>query len=292
MVAGSSQLFHADNGMFFDIPRLRAKAHDVVARSSLIRRCAAGDREATIGLKLGFYAYVADFQAAIDQKANSSKLPRQPLYEKFGRGTARKTLLANARNVRQLQKSELDAVFSEAERELMEMQREEWTHWHHWTHDAMALGLTRKELTDADVVTGVRRLIAAAHADDLVDFFAGSLGATEFMAEELGETLAFNPSYGNLFHQGRTREHQGKPYWMIVHTVPHVDGPSHADIVLDFARAYSADQEPERIHALVERGLELFGDAADEVEARFCPITKGLSSLENPSKANRAAFPG
>jgi hypothetical protein len=276
--AQSSQLFHRDNGTFFDIPRLRKAAHDVVVRSSLIQRCAAGDRQAAIGLKAGFYAYVADFQAAIDQKANSSKLPRQPLYDKFGRDMARKTLLKSARNVRLLQKSELDVVFSEAERELLEMQREEWTHWHHWTHDAMALGLDRMELKNAYVVPGVRQLIAAAHADDLVEFFAGSLAATEFMAEELGETLAFNAAYGNLFQQGRMKEHQGKPYWMIVHTVPHVDGPSHADIVLDFARAYNADEGPERIHALVERGLELFGAAASEVEARFCPLPTKVSA--------------
>ncbi len=264
-------LFHMDNEKYFNIRRLRSKARAVVDRSSLIARCAKGDRNAAIALKIGFHPYVAEFQAAIDRKANSSKLPRQTLYEKFGRDAARATLLANARNVRQLQRSELEAVFSKAERELMDMQRDEWTHWHHWVHDAMALGVTRSELEQAYVVPGVQRLIDAAHVDDLVEFFAGSLAATEFMAEELGERLAFNPTYGILFQEGRPDGQRGKAYWMIVHTVPHVDGPSHADIVLDFARAYSADEGPDRIHSLVERGLELFGTAADEVEAYFNP---------------------
>lgn len=266
-------LFNIDNAEFFDIPRLRQKAHAVVSASSLIRRCARGDRSAAIGLKLGFYAYVADFQSAIDQKVNSSKLPRKPLYEKYGRDTTRKALIAHARNVRHLKKSELDAVFSEAECALIEMQREEMTHWHHWVNDATALGLTRKNLEAANVVPGVRKLIAAARSDDLVEFFARSLAATEFMAEELGETLAFNPRYGALFTEGRPVEQQGKPYWMIVHTVPAVNGPSHAEIVLDFARAYSTQDGPECIHTLVEHGLELFGEAADEVEVCFCPVS-------------------
>jgi len=267
----TQSLFHKDNGAFFDIPRLRRSAHDVVERSSLIGRCAEGDQRAAMALKLGFYAFVADFQSAIDQKANSAKLPRRPLYEKFGRNTARRTFAASARNVRMLAKSELDAIFSKAERELMEMQREEWSHWHHWEHDAIALGLTRKELKEAYVVPGVQQLIAAAHADDLVEFFAGSLAATEFMAEELGERLSCNSAYGALFVAGRPPAQRGKPYWMIVHALPHLHGPSHADIVLDFARAYSTDESPERIHALLERGLDLFGEAADQVEIEFAP---------------------
>lgn len=264
------QLFHMDDSDFFDMQRLRNKTREVVRNMSVIQRCKRGDLQAAIGLKLGYYAYVADFQAAIDMKANSSGLPRQPLYAKFGRDTTRKTLLASAQNVRVLAKSELDAVFSEAERELMQMQREERTHWHHWVHDAMALGLTRAQLEAAHVVPAVRRLIAAARADDLVAFFAGSLAATEFIAEEVGETLAFEPRYGALMQHGRTEEQKGKPYWMIVHTVPHVDGPSHAEIVLDFARAYCDDEGPERLHQVIERGLELFGTADTEIEAHFC----------------------
>jgi hypothetical protein len=269
---GPRVLFHEDNQTFIDYDRLRAKAKAVVDRSSLIQRCKQGDHRAAVALKSGFYAYVADFQAAIDQKANSMKLPRQPLYDKFGTKPVRMSFVAKAGAVRSLQKSELDAVFSGAERELLEMQREEWTHWHHWTHDAMALGLTRSELEKTPVVPGVQRLIDAARADDLVEFFAASLAATEFMAEELGNQLAYSPGYSSLFTQGRRPEQKGKPYWMIVHMVPHVDGPSHADIVLDFARAYSADETPDRIHALVEKGLDAFGEAAEQVEARFCPI--------------------
>ena len=269
----SPSLFHEDNGAFFDIPRLRNKAREVVERSALIGRCAAGDPSAAMALKLGFYAFVADFQSAIDHKANSAKLPRRPLYEKFGRDAARRTFAASAHNVRLLAQSELDATFSSAERELMQMQREEWTHWHHWTHDAIALGLTRQELEQASVVPGVQQLIAAAHADDLVEFFAGSLAATELMAEELGEQLSYNPAYGALFVAGRPPARRGKPYWMIVHALPHLHGPSHADIVLDFARAYSTDEGPERIHALIERGLDLFGEAADQVEIEFAPKT-------------------
>ncbi|MBI5644959.1 hypothetical protein HY970_02565 [Candidatus Kaiserbacteria bacterium] len=272
------QLFHTDNENYFDYERLRKKARDVVARSSLINRCKQGDLHAATALHRGFYAYVADFQAAIDQRAGSHGLKRQPLYDKFTRRGTMQIIVNQARTLKLLQQSELDAIFDAAERELMHMQQEERTHWHHWVHDAMALGLSRDVLVQSEIVPGVARLIDAARSENMLEFFAGSLAATEFMAEELGNQLAYNPHYGKLFVECRRPEQRGKPYWMIVHMVPHVDGPSHADIVLDFGRAYDESGAPDAIHLLVERGLELFGEAADQVETHFSPVGGRLAA--------------
>ena len=94
----------------------------------------------------------------------------------------------------------------------------------------------------------------------MVEFFAGSLAPTEFIAEELGAILAKAPAYTRLFERRRA-------VWMEVHTVPHDGEPSHEDIVMDFARAYDTSGSPKRIEELVLRGIALFGAAAEQVES-------------------------
>jgi len=262
--SNNRQLFHPDNNVFFDFEGLRREAREEVESSTLIQRAAAGDRDAAVGLKSGFWYFVRSFEQAIDQRCNSSRLPREPLYEKFGRDATRKTLLASARNIRDLEESEINGVFTEAERALMEMQQEEKTHAAHWAKDAENLGLSRDALDAMHIVAGVKRLVEGAYAADLVDFFARSLASTEFIAEELGDVLARNPAYTNLFRRKRA-------VWMEVHTIPHDDGPSHADIVLDFARAYSDGLLPREIQARVVEGIRAFGAAARDVEEYFCP---------------------
>jgi hypothetical protein len=171
--------------------------------------------------------------------------------------------LASARNIRDLGESEINGVFTQAERALIEMQQEEKTHAAHWAKDAENLDLSRDVLDKMCVVAGVKRLVDGAYVDDLVEFFARSLASTEFIAEELGDLLAHNPAYTQLFHRKRA-------VWMEVHTIPHDDGPSHADIVLDFARAYSDEGSSDKIHALVIEGIRAFGAAARDVENHFC----------------------
>ena len=260
-------LFHQDNESFFDYPMLRTAARKEVEDSSLIMRAANGERKAAESLQRGFWGFVRQFEVEIAERINSKSLPREPLYAKFGRREARTALAGAARNIKNLQKSEIEGVFNEAERALLEMQHEEATHAAHWAADARHLGISRAELDRMPLMPGIKALNDAARAEDIVEFFARSLAATEFIAEELGDVLARNDRFTKLF--GRRRA-----IWMEVHTIPHDEGPSHADIVLDFARAYSRSDSPERIHKFALEGMCLFGAAAREVEEHFCPVTK------------------
>ena len=232
-----------------------------------VNRIGTGERKAAESLHCGFWGFVRQFEVAIAERVNSNSLPREPLYAKFGRREARKALAGTARDVKELQKSEIEGVFNKAERALLEMQHEEATHAAHWAADAKNLGISRVELDRAPLMPGIKALNDAARAEDIVEFFAKSLAATEFAAEELGDVLARNDRFTKLF--GRRRA-----IWMEVHTIPHDEGPSHADIVLDFARAYSSSDSPERIHKLILEGMHHIGVAAREVEDYFCPVTK------------------
>src|ERR1700677_75489 len=118
-------LFYSDSQSFFNIERLQEAARKEVAHSDLIQGCARGNIEAARALLLGFYAFTADFQEAIDSRANSAGLPRQPLYNKFGKPEARRALLNSALAVRQLARDELDGLFDKGEQELRGMQTEE-----------------------------------------------------------------------------------------------------------------------------------------------------------------------
>jgi hypothetical protein len=255
-------LFHDDNASYFDIENLAAAAHEAMSNCSLIQRCRRGDRAAAVAHMIGFWPFTRDFEKAIDRRANSSNLPREPLYAKFGRSKTRGTLAGSAKSIRNLLDSEIAAVFEEARSNLQEMQKDEFRHSKHWQADARNLGISYEMLQGAPVLPAVQALIDGTGAGDLVDFFAGSLASTEFIAEEAGFTLADAPDYKRLFERGRS-------VWMEVHTVPHDGEPSHEEIVLDFARAYDTSGSPERIRALVLRGIEAFAAAADQVEEYF-----------------------
>lgn len=255
-------LFHSDNRLFFDMERLDTAAFATISNSSLICRCRDGDRSAAIALSKGFWPFTRDFEKAIDRRANSANLPREPLYAKFGRSKARGTLLDSAKSIRNLQNSEIAGVFEEARAGLIDMQKDEFRHSKHWEADARNLGISYDVLQSEPALPLVQRLIDGTDTGDLVAFFAGALAATEFMAEALGAMLANAPAYKRLFERGRA-------VWMEVHTVPHDGEPSHEEIVMDFARAYDDSGSPRRIEELVLQGLALFGAAADEVESYF-----------------------
>ena len=255
-------LFHDDNHSYFAIENLAAAAHAAMSRCSLIQRCRMGDRSAAVAHMIGFWPFTRDFEKAIDRRANSANLPREPLYAKFGRSKTREALLDSAKSVRSLLDSEIAGVFEEARASLVEMQKDEFRHSKHWQADAKNLGISYDMLQGAPTLAGVEALIDATKAGDLVEFFAGSLAATEFIAEEAGFTLANEPNYKRLFDRGRS-------VWMEVHTVPHDGEPSHEEIVLDFARAYDTSGSPNRIEELVLRGIAAFAEAADEVEAYY-----------------------
>ena len=255
-------LFHFDNQSYFDMGRLENAAYETLTNSPLICRARDGDRAAAIALSRGFWPFTRDFEKAIDRRANSANLPREPLYAKFGRSKAREALAGSARSVRNLLDSEITGLFEEARSNLIDMQKDEFRHSKHWEADARNLGLSLNVLQSVPALPLVQRLIDGTESGDLVEFFAGALASTEFIAEALGAMLAASPGYTNLFERRRA-------IWMEVHTLPHDGEPSHEEIVMDFARAYDDSDIPDRIEALVIQGIELFGAAAKEVEAYF-----------------------
>lgn len=255
-------LFHNDNQSYFDMTRLENAAFDMLSNCSLICRARDGDRAAAIALSRGFWPFTRDFEKAIDRRANSTNLPRQPLYEKFGRKQTREALVGSAQSIRNLLDSEIVGVFEEARANLIDMQKDEFRHSKHWEADARNLGVSYNTLQSVPALPLVQKLIDGTAAGDLVEFFAGALASTEFVAEALGAMLAAAPAYTDLFERRRA-------IWMEVHTVPHDGEPSHEEIVMDFARAYDDSGSPERIETLVIAGIDLFGAAAREVELYF-----------------------
>ena len=255
-------LFHDDNHVFFDMERLESAAFSMISNLSLVRRCQNGDRAAAIAMSRGFWPFTRDFEKAIDRRANSTSLPRDILYAKFGRNKARSTLAGSAKTVRTLQDQEIVGVYEEARTHLVEMQKDEFRHSKHWEADARNLGISYETLQSEPALPAVQRLIDATTTGDLVEFFAGVLAPTEFVAEALGASLAHASGYTRLFERGRA-------IWMEVHTVPHDGEPSHEDIVMDFARAYDMTDSPEQIEKLVMQGLAMFEAAAIEVEAYY-----------------------
>ena len=255
-------LFHDDNQAYFDMARLENAAYNMLTNCSLICRSRDGDRAAAIALSRGFWPFTRDFEKAIDKRANSANLPRQPLYTKFGRNKARESLVGSAKTIKNLLDSEIVGVFEEARSNLVEMQKDEFRHSKHWEADARNLGVSLNVLQSEPALPLVQRLIDGTTTGDLVEFFAGALASTEFVAEALGAMLAASPAYTGLFERRRA-------IWMEVHTVPHDGEPSHEEIVMDFARAYDDSDSPKRIEDLVLQGIALFGAAADQVEAYY-----------------------
>jgi hypothetical protein len=231
------QLFHMDNADFFDLHSLRAEAARIVAASPLIRRARHGDREAAVALQIGFWPFVSEFELAIDQQA----LPRQPLVEKFGAQSVRRVFTGIARAVR-------------------DMKQEEGSHAAHWRKDAQCLGVHD---LDAHCVAGVQALVDRSYTRDLPSFFA-TLAGTEYIAEELSRFLVGSTRFTSLFSRKRW-------IWGEVHLAPHEDGPSHLDIDLDLARAYSNAPRPAAVEQMVLETIALFGHAADEVEDALTP---------------------
>jgi hypothetical protein len=230
-------LFHSDNDQHFDLDGMRAHAHCMVRAAAVVCDARDGDRKAAAALKTGFWPFVGRFEQAIDQRS----LPRRPLAEKFGAARMRDTFVGLAREVR-------------------EMKNEEGSHAAHWRKDAECLGLT--DLGD-DCLPGVWRLIDSAFTEDLPAFFA-MLAGTELAAEELSRFLLGSPRFTDLFSRRRW-------IWGEVHLAPHGDGPSHLEIDIDLARAYSSATRDGEIEAMITATIDRFGEAAADV-ANTLPI--------------------
>lgn len=233
-------LFYADDAAYFDTAAMRRQAREMIAGLPLIQRAGAGELEAAEALHLGFWPFVREFEIAIDNQM----LPREPLRAKFA---------TSGLDVRR--------VFSGLARAIATMKDEEGSHAAHWRKDAACLGL---ESLEGPVLAPVRRLIDAAYTKDLPSFFA-LLAGTEFVAEELSAYLTKRRPYLDLFSRRRW-------IWGEVHLAPHDEGPSHLEIDLDLARAYSsADNASSKamIESTVTQTIRMFEAAALQVEERL-----------------------
>lgn len=233
-------LFYSDNATYFDTSAMRCAAREMIASLPLLQRAGAGDLAAAEALHLGFWPFVREFEIAIDNQM----LPREPLRRKFSE---------TGQDVRR--------IFSGLARAIASMKDEEGSHAAHWRKDAACLGL---ECMDTPVLAPVRRLIDAAYTKDLPQFFA-LLAGTEFVAEELSAYLTRRPAYLELFSRRRW-------IWGEVHLMPHDDGPSHLEIDLDLARAYSSndnDATKVAIESMVAKTIRMFELAALQVEERL-----------------------
>lgn len=225
-------LFYDDDRSHFDFDYLRRSAKELVSGLSLIRKARAGDKNAAIALKIGFWPFVQEFELAIDQQT----LPREPLVRRFGDQVMRRVFVRMARSVR-------------------EMKSEEGSHAAHWRKDAECLGV--RDLGD-DRLPAVQALIDSAYSKHLPSFFS-MLAGTEFIAEELASLLTESEDFTNLFSRRRW-------VWGEVHLAPHEDGPSHLEIDLDLARAYDTSTNSAAIERMVLDTIVLFGRAADQVD--------------------------
>lgn len=229
-------LFFADSG-FFQLPLLRAEASKRLRALPLLSRAASGDRAAAIALHTGFWPFVREFEGVIDQQ----QLPRAPLAARFPdlppRGL-RSAIVGLAASV-------------------AEMKAEEGSHALHWRKDAWALDV---ELRDEAAVPAIGELLARARAKDLPEFFA-VLAGTEIVAEELSAFLVGSTAFTGLFSRQRW-------IWGEIHLATH-DGPSHLEIDLDLARAYSPSCSEARLRVTSEilSTIDLFERAVHETEA-------------------------
>jgi hypothetical protein len=232
------ELFHTDNGAFFDLPALRCDAAETIRHLSLICCAAEGDRAAAIALKTAFWPFVREFELAIDRQS----LPRLPLVDNFGEQTVRR-------------------VFSGMARAVRDMKQEEGSHASHWMQDARCLGIN--DFADPGIA-GVQALIDRAYTKELPEFFS-MLAGTEFMAEELARLLVASRPFTELFTRRRW-------VWGEVHLMADEQAPSHLDIDLDLARAYQASGRPAAdIEAMVRDTFALFARAADDVVTTLLP---------------------
>ena len=237
----TAALFFADNDQFFSTSAMRARVKKAVAAAPLIRRAAGGDRRAVEALHAGFWPFVEEFERAIDRH----QLPRQPLQRRF------RDAPDGAR---------VNDVLRTLARHVLHMKNEEGSHAQVWRKHMRDLGSDR--LAGASPLGGVARLIALANDDDLPRFFA-LLAATELIAEELSACLVGHADFVSLFPRGRWT-------WGDIHLASH-HGPSHLQIDLDLARAYSSDDAvaAARVEDTLAQVLAAFRDAADEVEANL-----------------------
>ncbi len=268
-----NKLFYDNNDDFFNTKHLRALAHEEVVNSPLGRRLMAGEFLAAQALSIGFWPFVSAFEKAIDSRLGNGGLPREPLFQKFDKTTARRQLFTVAKTIRDLAVSEIEAIYAGAGEALRQMQIDEKTHSAHWRKDAENLSIEDNTLECACPVDAINRLIAGTYQGELKTFFA-TLVATEFIAEELAAVLAFNKAYTRHFRRKRA-------IWMEVHAAPHEE-VSHLDIDLDLMRAYSTGEDTrESLQGLIIFRIRLFGAASREIDRQFFPSDYPAPVLSN-----------
>ncbi len=224
---------------FFQASSLRALARQRLRQLPMVARASLGDVDAAIALHTGFWPFVREFEHVIDQQ----RLPRAPLAARFPALSPRA----------------LRAAIAGIAASVGEMKADEGSHALHWRKDALALGVG---LGDQEASPAIAELLTRAQTKDLPEFFA-VLAATEIVAEELSAFLVESPAFTQLFARKRW-------VWGEIHLATH-EGPSHLDIDLDLARAYSPScQEAHlRVTAEVRRTIALFEQAVVEIQAEW-----------------------
>lgn len=237
-----ASLFFDDNAAYFAMANLRATVRDRLRSASLIRRAGNGEINAIKALHIGFWPFVREFEIAIDKQ----RLPRDPLKQRFTHTS----------------RDDINQTFTELARAVAVMKQEEGSHAAHWQKDAQHIGLSNLE---GPVLPCVQALIDSSYSIDLPKFFS-VLAGTEFVAEELSAYLTQQSAFIECFSRKRW-------VWGEVHLIPHDDGPSHLEIDMDLARAYSPDDSLTklRIETMIMETIYLFDQAALEIEAALAP---------------------
>ncbi len=219
---------------------LREQVRGDVEDSTLIRACAAGEREAVAALLREFWPFVQAFESAIDHQVK--RLPRRPLIQRYGRDRIRH-------------------FFGEVRTVVREMKDREGSHAYLWRTDAAQIGIN---LTETDAAPYVAALLDNASGGDPMEFF-GWLAGTEYIAEELAAYLCAAPGFLSLFPEQRWT-------WGEAHLAEH-EGPSHLEINEDLARAYHPSNNPSLVGAAlsaqIRRCQRLFRVAIAEAMTRL-----------------------
>jgi len=241
MPDGTTALFYWPNTVV-DADALRAVAREEVRNNQLIRAAAEGNLDAARVLHIGFWPFVVAFEGIIDTRP----IQRQPLQKRFGDEVTM-------------------AILRFARKEVEVMKEEEGSHAIAWRGDSFRLGITQAELDKAPYVPEVVRLIEMPQERNL-DWFFCVLAGTEFIAEELSRYLVDSLPFTQLIRGGHWR-------WGEIHLADHHEGPSHLELDLDLARAYTVEEEDkaaaQQLSDYTLQTIKQFGRAADDVHQHF-----------------------
>lgn len=276
-------LFHKDNLEVFNDAALRAEARRIIRNNPNILNMFVGDKAAILAHWKGWEPFVTAFEDIIDRK----KMPREILYEKYGRGAARETLVRKRKAENQLVSKEnarfsddmsVDERMDSLEKGTREMSREELQHKGFWFSDGKRLTRDYRRITTPRVETIDRLIDDIENTPDMATFFS-RLAGVEYMAEEASRFWNESPEFLEQFGGKR-------PIWPDVHDPSQHPGrdprTTHLGGDLDLARAYTPfnPDGSENIaypQTKVLETLHYFEAATDDVHQTLRPYLENLN---------------